>query len=263
MPTSALIGYTGTVGRALLEQVGFDDLYNSANISELDGRNYHLLLCAGAPAAKWKANQDPEADLANLKMLLSHLERARAERVLLISTVDVYKDPQGVDETTPVNTSEAEPYGRHRRFLEEFVQRQFSKTWVVRLPGLFGKTLKKNFIYDLLHKNALHLTHCESLFQFYDLKNLWKDLQVVLRHSLPVVHLATEPVKAKEVARRCFGLSFENVTEKPPVSYDMRTRYTSIFNARGPYLYSAEETIDRIAQFAKEWREAQKCDPQA
>jgi hypothetical protein len=253
---SALVGYTGTIGRTLLGETSFDELYNSANISSLAGKKYDLLVCAGAPAAKWKANQDPEADLANLKVLMGCLERACADRLVLISTVDVFARPVGVDEEWPVAVDETEPYGRHRRHLEEFVQAHFPGASVVRLPGLLGKALKKNFVYDLLHQNALHLTHCESVFQFYDLSRLWADLQVVLQHSVPLIHFATGPVKAKEVAKSCFGVAFDNVTERPPVYYDMRTRYGSLFDSAGPYLYSAAETLERIARFVAEQRRA-------
>ncbi len=247
---TALIGYTGFVGSTLDAQAAFDDRYNSTNIEEIRGREYELIVCAGAPAAKWKANQEAEADLANLQRLMSALRTARAERFLLISTVDVYRAPQQVDEDTPLDLSQAEPYGKHRYYLEEFVRQSFNRVSIVRLPGLFGRGLKKNFIYDLLHNNCLHMTHCESRFQFYNMENLWHDLQVVLQHSLPLVNFATEPVRAKDVAWRCFGLVFETVTERPPVYYDMHSKFAHLFGSSGKYLYWADQTFEQIRQFA-------------
>ena len=41
------------------------------------------------------------------------------------------------------------PYGRNRLELEDLVRKEFD-TLVVRLPALFGKGLKKNFIYDAI-----------------------------------------------------------------------------------------------------------------
>ncbi|HYE74269.1 MAG TPA: pyridine nucleotide transhydrogenase, partial [Blastocatellia bacterium] len=63
------------------------------------------------------------------------------------------------------------------------------------------------------------------------------------------VNFGTEPVSANSVAVRCFGIDFINTTEKPPVRYDMRTKYAALFDATGDYLYSAEETFERINCF--------------
>ena len=250
--TSALIGHSGFVGGTLLAQTTFDDLYRSTNIEEIEGRRYDLLVCAGAPAVKWKANQAPSEDLANLRRLMAALETVHVETAVLISTVDVYHQPGQVDETTPVNPEAADPYGRHRFYLEEFFQRQFAGCFRVRLPGLFGRGLRKNFLFDLLQNPAaLSLTHHASRFQFYDMACLWEDLLRISAAGLPLVNLATEPVMAGEIARRCFGIEFDNVTALAPVAYDMRTKHAGLWNARGNYIMSAEDVFDRISAFAR------------
>jgi hypothetical protein len=246
---TALIGHSGFVGSNLKAQMIFDELYNSASIATICGRSFDLVICAAAPAVKWLANQQPESDLANLRALMSHLKEVSAARMLLISTVDVYCAPRQVNEDTPIDPLLVEPYGRHRYHLEEFVRENFNQVSIVRLPGLFGPGLKKNLIYDLTHNNCLHLTHNQSLFQFYNLQNLWADLQIVLNHSLPLVNFATEPVRASEVADRCFGIQFDNVTEKAPVSYEMHSQYAHLFGSPARYLYSAEQVINEICQF--------------
>ena len=254
---SALIGHSGFVGGTLLAQTTFDDLYRSTNIEEIRGREYDLLVCAGAPAAKWKANQAPAEDLANLRRLMSALETVRAETAVLISTVDVYHLPVQVDETTPVDPEAADPYGRHRFYLEEFFQRHFPRCSRVRLPGLFGRGIRKNFLFDLLQNpQALPMTHHASRFQFYDMACLWADLLRITAAALPLVNFATEPVMAGEVARRCFGIEFDNVTARTPVAYDMRTKYAGLWNARGDYIMPAEEVFDRISEFARNGKAA-------
>lgn len=253
---TALIGHTGFVGGALLQQTSFDDLYNSANIAEIEGRDYELIVCAGAPAVKWQANQQPAQDAANLSRLMNHLARASAQCLALISTVDVYPTPRAVNEDSPIDAAQAEPYGRHRFQLEEFARERFAQARVVRLPGLFGAGLKKNFIFDLMHANCLHLTHAASVFQFYDLSRLWSDLQVVLHHQLPLVNFATAPVSARAVAAKCFGVDFENGTEKQPARYDMRSKHAALFGGVGDYLYSADETFERIRRFVTAQRAA-------
>ena len=117
---SALIGYTGFVGSILCEQFQFDDFYNSKNIEDIQGKTYDLVVCAGAPAEKWKANKDPETDLRTISRLLSCFESVQTKSFVVISTVDVYKIPILVDENTLIDKDCLSPYGKHRFILENF-----------------------------------------------------------------------------------------------------------------------------------------------
>lgn len=251
----ALIGYTGFVGGNLLRQTSFQGLYRSSNIEEIRGESFDQVVCAGAPGVKWLANQEPDKDWASLTRLMAALREVRADSFILISTVDVYRMPPAVDEETIPDPSRLDPYGRHRFLLEEFVRQQFRQTTVVRLPGLFGPGLKKNFIFDLLHNNCPEWTHRESVFQFYNLDHLWRDLEKILAHGIPLVNLATPPVKAADVARECFQMEFVNETEKPPVYYDMRTRYAHIWGEEGDYICSRNETFRQIREFVRSQKE--------
>ncbi|MEW6185812.1 MAG: NAD-dependent epimerase/dehydratase family protein [Thermodesulfobacteriota bacterium] len=249
--TTALIGHSGFVGGNLLRQTRFDELYRSTNIGEIRGKSFDLVVCAGAPAVKWQANQEPEKDQANLEVLMDALREIKVKDLILISTVDVYRMPPAVDEETPIDPALLDPYGRHRFFLEEFVRSRFENYFIVRLPGLFGQGLKKNFIYDLLHNNCPEWTDGDSIFQFYDLENLWADLQRIQENKVSLINLATAPVKAADVARACFQMEFTNKTEKPPVFYDMRTRFACLFGKEGDYISSKEETFNRLRRFIK------------
>jgi nucleoside-diphosphate-sugar epimerase len=249
---SALIGSSGFVGGTLLAQTSFDDHYRSTNIEAIRGARYELLVCAGAPAAKWKANQDPAADLANLRRLMDCLRTVRAGEAILISTIDVYPDPAGVDEGTPIDPEKNTPYGRHRYWLEQFFTAQFPRCRRIRLPGLFGAGLRKNFLFDLLRNpSALPLTHRASRFQFYDMSRLWDDIGRVRAAGLTLANFATEPVAAGVVAGECFGERFVNETERPPVRYDMQTRHAAVWGAAGRYLMPAPEVLRRVSAFAR------------
>ncbi|MDQ0890932.1 dTDP-4-dehydrorhamnose reductase [Paenibacillus sp. V4I9] len=244
--STALIGFTGFVGSSLTRQTSFDNYYNSKNIEDIRGKNFSLVICCGAPAMKWKANQEPEKDLENIQMLMSHLADIEAEEFVLISTVDVYKIPVGVSEETHVILDELDPYGKHRFMLEGFIQKQFDKHSIIRLPGLFGVGLKKNVIYDLMHNNCLHLTHHNSIFQFYDMSRLWDDIQVVRRKAVKLVNFSTEPVATYEIARNCFDIEFTTITEKAPVVYDMKSLYSNLFNYESKYMLTKEQVFEGI-----------------
>jgi nucleoside-diphosphate-sugar epimerase len=224
--------------------------YNSQNIEDIRGRTFDTLVCAGAPGAKWKANRDAAADLESINRLIANLRKVSADRFVLISTVDVFANPIEVDETSVIDAASLEPYGQHRHYLELSIRGMFPQASIVRLPGLFGTGLKKNFIYDLISGNAPHLTHYQSTFQFYYMSNLWYDIRQVMAAGLPLVNFAVQPVKAADIARECFGIEFQNETERPAVHYDMRTRMAAAFGRSGPYLYSAGYTFAEVRHFA-------------
>lgn len=81
---------------------------------------------------------------------------------MLISTIDVYKNPVDVDEDTVIDTDGLQAYGLNRYYLEQWVEEGFPDHLIIRLPGLYGKNLKKNFIYDFIHMIPSMLT--ESKF---------------------------------------------------------------------------------------------------
>ncbi len=251
--TTALIGHTGFVGGTLMRQTSFDDFYNSKNIGDIAGKQYSLIVCAGAPAVKWKANKEPDEDWAGLQRLMEPLGRAQAEHVVLISTVDVYDPPIDVDEDTSIDRTAGHAYGRHRLLLEDFVSERFETT-VLRLPGLFGQGLKKNIIYDLLNDNMLDAVCPQSAFQFYSLTRLWSDIERVREAGLSLMNVATEPVTVAAVAKEAFGLDFENPKALKPARYDMKTKNAAVLGGKGEYIQTAAEVLSDMAAFVEQQR---------
>jgi nucleoside-diphosphate-sugar epimerase len=245
----ALIGHTGFVGSNLMVQTHFTDCYHSKNIENIVGQSFDLVVCSGAPAEKWKANQDPDADRKSLKRLCDCLATVQANFVVLISTVDVYGTPIGVDEGCEPDTVAGNHYGNHRRDLERFIADHFD-TLVVRLPGLFGQGLKKNVIFDLLHNNRVEMINRESWFQFYDLQHLWRHVQSARSVGLRLIHLAPPPVQVGDLASRAFGV--ELPPPRPdwkPARYDLRTRHARLFGGRQNYICSSDDELGAITAF--------------
>ena len=204
MSRTCLIGHTGFVGTNLKQQRPFDDLYRSTNIEEIRGKHYGLLVCSGVSAAKWRANKAPEEDRAAVDRLLENLFTVKAERLVLISTVDVYPTAANVDESFDCGSLPNHAYGVNRLHVESALRQAFPNLFVVRLPALFGPGLKKNVIYDLLRDNCLNVINPESVFQYYDMTSLSHDLDIVLKHEVPLINLATEPVPTKVIHARFF-----------------------------------------------------------
>jgi len=248
---NALIGYSGFVGGTLLKQAAFDSLYRSTNIGEIDGGTFETVVCAGAPAQKWIANRDPAADRAKIEELITHLKTVTCKTFVLISTVDVFKVPIGVDEDSAVEEAGLHAYGLHRRMLEQFVAAHFPRHLIVRLPGLVGPGLRKNVIFDFLNNNNLQAIDSRGVFQFYPMVNLWHDIQTALRRGLNLVHLTSEPVSVAAVSLEGFGRPFNQELGNVPARYDMQTRFAEYFGAHGRHQYSARETFLAIRGYAQ------------
>jgi hypothetical protein len=164
---AGLIGGTGFVGRNLLAQRPFARHYSSQTIPEIAGERFSTLICAGAPATMWAANDDPERDRANLRGLAERLATARFERLVLISTIAVLDDAGAGHTEGSAKFETAKAYGRNRRELEVTLTERHGAV-VLRLPALFGDGLRKNFIFDLLNpvpsflRPALYETACNA-----------------------------------------------------------------------------------------------------
>lgn len=245
----ALIGNTGFIGGNILMQTKFDNLYNSKNIESIRGKNYDLIVSAGTSSLRWKANLEPQKDLDAIKKLTDCLKDVRANHFILISTVDVYPIPIGVDEDAPIDPKKQSSYGKNRYYLEEFIEKHFKNFTFVRLPQVFGKGLRKNFIFDLIHNNTLDFTHKDSLFQCYNLKNIWKDIGIARKHNISIINLAVEPVSAKELAFHALGMKFSTITKNPPLHYDFYTKYGAIFGSDDQYIYHKKQVLDEVKDF--------------
>lgn len=246
LPKRALVGWSGFVGGALAPRVRSVARFRSTDIEQLAGADVDEVVCAGAPAEKWRANADPEADWAGITRLVQALDASRATSCVLVSTVDVYSDSRGADEATPADTGQDQAYGRHRALLEEFVTGRFEDALIVRLPGMFGPGLKKNLVYDLIHQPEARFAHEAATFQFYDVRDLWGHVLLARDAGLTVVNLATGPVSSAQVARECFGVDYR-CDDRPQVGYDLRTRYAAELAGReGPYLRSGDEVLAAI-----------------
>jgi nucleoside-diphosphate-sugar epimerase len=246
---TALVGWSGLVGGNLLAQAQFDHRFRSTDISELPNHSYDLLVCAGAPAEKWKANQDPEGDLARLAPLFEALRRVQAKKVVLISTIDVFAKPVDVNEDSPTLSDTASVYGKHRARLEQLVRDRFDAA-ILRLPGLFGPGLKKNVIFDLLHNNQVEKIHPGGVFQYYPLTRLWADIQICLRENLSLVHAATQPVATDRIAREIFGVELAP-REGAPARYDFHSQHAAPFGGKAgsPYWMTDVQVLEEMRKF--------------
>ena len=300
----SLVGYTGFVGSNLARSADFDGLYNSKNIEEAFGTQPDVLYYSGVPAAKFIANKYPEQDLEIIRNAAENIRKIAPKKLVLISTVDVYKAPNGKDEDAAMETDGLEPYGANRLYLEEMVKEICPDYHIVRLPGLYGKNIKKNFIYDYINyipallnegkmaelsakqpllkeyytlredgfwalKNdidrtalkaifkkvgfsALNFTDSRGVFQYYNLKYLYENIQTAIENGVRVLNIATEPIVISRLHKELTGEDFVNEVAKNVPHYDFRTKHSALFGRNDGYIQSADFVYADIKKFTEE-----------
>ncbi len=251
---SALVGYTGFVGGNLHRQHQFDNVFNSKDISEIESQSFELLVLSGVKGTKWQANLDPHEDWCGIQRLINSLERVKARRVVLISSVDVLEPIAGSDEDSDPHGLDNHAYGLNRLRLEDILGKIFLGLQVVRLPSIFGPGLKKNVLFDLINSNQLEKINPVSSFQYYDLANIWEHVSLVLREGVPVINLVPEPVSSIEIIDRFFRGVEVGDDANPAIHYAYRTKYANLFGRSGDYIDSREEVFRRIGEFIEDCR---------
>lgn len=246
-----IVGHTGLVGGYLLEIYPDAKTYNSSNINEIETQKFDLLFVSAMPAVKWWANQNPKEDLENRLDIQKKISKVMSSRTVLISTVDVFANPNGADEATLGKFQAGQAYGQNRREFELFIQDTFPKTWIVRLPGLVGRGLKKNVLFDLKHGKSVESVPINSTFQFYPLNRLNKDLALVLAYEPGVFHFAAEPLSMSQISAALDvpETNFAPSSEKAP-QYNFLTK--KLGRDGSPYLVSKAESLKAITDYVFE-----------
>lgn len=92
--------------------------------------------------------------------------------------------------------------------------------------------------------SAMNFTDSRSVYQFFSLKNLYSQIEKCLADGICKINLVTPPVSVRELHMYLSGEPFENITNKVPFNYDIRTKYYP-----GGYIMSKEEELQQIRDF--------------
>lgn len=262
---TALIGHTGFVGSNLAASYEFDDVYNSSNIAQIEGREYDLVVSAASRADSHRINADPAPDLAQVREFVGTVSKARIGTLVLASTVCLWPQDTSPLEGTAIEPEKLTPYGANRAVLESMIQDRFS-TLTVRLPQLFGANMKKGIVYDLLNNYRVEYIKPHSRFQYYDLARLWRDIQTALDSGMTALNLATPALRSVDVAREVFNVELDDQLGDAPLAEDytrdMRTEHAEAYGGPEGYLMSASDSMSHIARFVMEARAGRSTDTQ-
>lgn len=207
-----LVGYTGFVGSNIYAHGKFDAVYNSKNIEEAFGTNPDLLIYSGLRAEKFLANNDPKKDYALIEQAQDNIKKINPKKLVLISTIDVFKVPKNVDENSVIDTDGLHAYGYNRYQLELWVREHYKDALIIRLPGLFGKNIKKNFIFDCINIIPLMLK-AEKFIELSNKEPILKDFYHIQDNGFYKVSVSdSDKEKLKQTFLR-LGFSALNFTD--------------------------------------------------
>jgi nucleoside-diphosphate-sugar epimerase len=249
-----LIGNTGLIGTTLTKTTEFDLTFNSKNINkfnELVTKDGHEIYLSCLPATKWIVNKNLPSDLDNINNIINILRKRKYSKIVLFSTIDIYNDsPLGVNEDYKPNLGNLS-YGNNRHLFELMVKEylESDKLNIFRLPALYNKYIKKNILFDLINNNNVDQINSNSMFQWYNLDNLHRD---IIKYPTKFPHettfnLFTEPVETTDIVSL-----FENT--KNLVKYNnIKTsyNYTTKFSNNG-YITPKEEILIEIKELINE-----------
>lgn len=258
--TTAIFGYTGFVGSNLQQFYKFNYFYNSTNFHEAKNKSFDTVFCCCVPAVKWKANKYPQNDYESIRNIKLVLDTISAKKIILISTIDVYEDVnKGYDEYHKINAQQNHTYGQNRFLFEEYVQNNFENYHIIRLPALFGKGLKKNIIYDLIHNNNVIDIPFNSSFQWYYLNWLKKDIDIIIKNNIRICNLFTEPLHTQEILKafKCtYNKDYEFQLERfgtnaKKINYNTCSKHSNLFGEKGKYIRNKEEVLNALIEYLK------------
>jgi hypothetical protein len=247
------MGGSGLIGTTLQEQHKFDLVFSSKDahkIDKLDLNGYDIWLSC-LPATKWKVNEDIEEDIYNMQYIIKLLHKFKFNNIILFSTIDVYVDsPLESNEWYAPNISEFN-YGTNRRLFEIMVSQllSYNNLKIFRLPALFGKHIKKNIIFDLLNNNQVDKIKAKSTYQWYDLNDLYKDVQDRLLLSPKVFNLFPEPIPTKRIIE--LFPQYKDIVDN--VEQGSIYVFKTIHTGTG-FLYNKDVSLAKLAKFIHEAR---------
>lgn len=204
----AVVG-KGAVGQAIIN--GLTDefgcrarIYDSSNIETAYEDYFDLVIYAGIKASKIMADSRPVQDLRHCKRAYDTLCKIKADRKILISTIDA----------SDAFRSRSD-YGKNRRNIERLILENThnSNVQILRLPALYGSTVYKNSWYDAIsgaddaqltgmtaknvkqakdarpecHFNILSTIRRDSMFAWYNLDDILSTIDNVLKSDSQLV----------------------------------------------------------------------------
>lgn len=111
-----------------------------------------------------------------------------------------------------------------------------------------------NGVLENIKFTALNFIDSRSRYQYYPLRRLWTDIEILLQNNITLWHPATEPVSAGELFYYLECKEFRNEIMDVPANYCFTTKYDSVFGGKNGYICDKGQILKEIKQFIKEYQ---------
>lgn len=97
---------------------------------------------------------------------------------------------------------------------------------------------------------ALNFTDSRSKFQFYNLSNLWHDINLALENNIKKLNIATEPIGVSELYTYIYpNKNFKNEILNNMPNYNFKTKYFKLFGGKNGYIQDKESILKDIKEY--------------
>ena len=168
MKNIALIGSTGSIGQEIFNQLSQKDkvrvdTFNRKNIENLLNSEYDIVICAAPSSGKLKTNLGLDNSDSDIEKLCKIIKEVKTERFILISSQAAIYEAE-------------KPYGKVQKMVLDSVLSYHSNHTVYLVDTLYGTSLNKGFISDIITKQWSFLSD-EFIQKLPELTNYYKKIE--------------------------------------------------------------------------------------
>lgn len=168
MKNIALIGSTGSIGQEIFNQLSQKDkvcvdTFTRKNIKDLLTSEYEIVICAAPSSGKLKTNLGFDNSDKDLEKLCKAIKEVKTERFILISSQAAIYEVE-------------KPYGKVQKIVLDSVLSYHSNHTVYLVDTLYGTSLNKGFVSDIITKQWSFLSD-EFIQKLPELTNYYKKIE--------------------------------------------------------------------------------------
>ena len=168
MKNIALIGSTGSIGQEIFNQLSQKDkvrvdTFTRKNIEDLLNSEYNIVICAAPSSGKLKTNLGLDNSDKDLEKLCNAIKEVKTERFILISSQAAIYEAE-------------KPYGKVQKMVLDSVLTHHSTHTVYLVDTLYGTSLNKGFISDIISKQWNFLSD-ETIQEIPKLMDYYKKIE--------------------------------------------------------------------------------------
>ena len=168
MKNIALIGSTGAIGQEIFDNISkknnvYVDTFTRKNIESLLNSEYDIVICAAPSSGKLKTNLGLDNSDKDIEKLCKVIEEVKTERFILISSQSAINE-------------EDKPYGKVQKRVMDSVLSHHKNYTVYMVDTLYGPSLNKGFISDIITKRWSFLSD-ELIQKLPELTNYYRKIE--------------------------------------------------------------------------------------